>query len=234
MDERERERVRSVSKALEEIAGSASALAHEIKNPITAVNLALQAVARSLGEDETFVLRNLVERMQFLERRLRGALDYAKPIELERAPVDVGELLEAVSSGAARVDPADGPAPGVLVDAGCPPVSGDRDRLAEALGHLVENALEACSGGAGVRLTGAAGDAGGVSITVEDDGPGVPASVRARLFQPFATADADRVGLGLARCRRIVEAHGGSVELVTSPTGACFRIDLPPAGGARS
>ena len=72
---------------------------------------------------------------------------------------------------------------------------------------------------------------GGISITIKDDGPGIPNAVRPRLFQPFNTGRPGGTGLGLAIARDLVEAHGGQLRLVESgPEGTIFRIDLPFAG----
>ena len=66
-------------------------------------------------------------------------------------------------------------------------------------------------------------------VEIRDDGPGVSASIRARLFEPFATGRAEGTGLGLAVSRRIVERHGGSLRLLDGPGGAAFEISLPLA-----
>jgi signal transduction histidine kinase len=69
-----------------------------------------------------------------------------------------------------------------------------------------------------------------VGISVEDDGPGVPAELRARLFQPFASGKGENgVGLGLYMARLIVASHGGTLELADTPRGARFEVALPPA-----
>ena len=107
-------------------------------------------------------------------------------------------------------------------------VDADRNQLYRVLGNLIRNSRLA-----GARLSEIAAVLGpdGVSITIKDDGPGIPVGVRPRLFQPFNTGRAGGTGLGLAIARDLVEAHGGRLRLVESGlAGTIFRIDLPFAG----
>jgi len=226
----------SMLRALATLGEGTAALVHEIKNPITAVNMALRAVADQLGEDQQQVLEELVGRMRRLELQLRQSLGYVRPLDLRARECEAGALFEDVGrvlrplltkahvSLEADVEPG---TPSFLADPRC---------LSEVLCNLVANAMEACVTGGHVRLTsGATGD-GQVWLRVEDDGPGIPAGVRATLFQPFVTTKVDGTGLGLPICRRIVEEHGGSLEAEqgSSLGGASFRILLPvdgPSGG---
>lgn len=115
------------------------------------------------------------------------------------------------------------------VPAGLPAVRGDRQKLTQVLVNLVRNALHATTPEQRIRVTAAArGDE--VVFAVEDDGPGVPAEVRERLFQPFAsTKGAAGLGLGLYMARLIVVSHRGRIELVDRPGGARFEVALPAA-----
>jgi two-component system sensor histidine kinase HydH len=231
----DRDRVQSVLRALEDVARSSSTLAHEIRNPITSVHVALRAVARALDEDEVSVLADLAARLELLEARLRGALDYARPLELVRAPVEPRALLDAAC---ARARPEERERIRVEVDAGCPPIDGDAERLTEALERVVENALEASGETGAVRLRAAPSGDDAVAVTVDDDGAGIPPGLLPTLFRPFATADPGRVGLGLANAKRIVEAHGGAIDAEidaeSSARGTRVRIVLPavPRGAA--
>ena len=111
----------------------------------------------------------------------------------------------------------------------------DSERITRALQNLVRNAAEAMSEQGGGRVTVRAGAHGGqLRMEVQDTGPGVPAEVAPRLFQSFVTSGKKGgTGLGLAIVKRIVEEHGGTIQLVDLPVGACFRIELPqPAPSA--
>ena len=107
----------------------------------------------------------------------------------------------------------------------------DRQRMERVFLNLIVNAMEAMPGGGAIHIT-ASASANRVRITVEDTGPGIPAVIRDRLFEPFATASkADGVGLGLAISRQSVRAHGG--DLWSEPAqGARFVMWLPRYAGA--
>lgn len=119
------------------------------------------------------------------------------------------------------------------VPADLPPIPGDRQKLTQVLVNLVRNALQATKPPDVVRITAAARD-GEVVVAVEDEGPGVPPEVRAKLFQPFSsTKGVQGLGLGLYMARVIVVSHRGRIELVDRPRGARFEVVLPALGGAR-
>jgi signal transduction histidine kinase len=105
-------------------------------------------------------------------------------------------------------------------------VMGDREELLRVLNNLARNAFD--SGARRVEVGARARD-GWTSLTVTDDGPGIPEDVRQSLFQPFATSSkAGSSGLGLAIAREVMHAHGGEIQLVqTGPRGTTFRLDLP-------
>jgi len=215
-------------RALAEVGESAAVLAHEIKNPITAVNFALKAVADRLGEDSREVIEDLAFRMKHLERKLRGTLSFVKPIALEpvecnslallRAPIEIlkPELIEVGTT--------------VDIDPHSPSIDfpADQALLQDVLVNLVRNASQAAGGGGQIRLSCRSTSAGQVELSVEDDGPGIPEDRRETLFKPFVTTRAEGTGLGLAICRRIVEEHGGRIAVGDSPLGgARFVVRLP-------
>jgi two-component system sensor kinase FixL len=220
-------------RALAAMGESAAMLAHEIKNPITSVNVALRAVARQLGENERVVLEDLVRRMQKLERTLRRTLSFARPLELELAPTSVEELLE---EACAQLEPearACDVAFEIDVEPGCPPVMADAGHVEEVIVNIVRNALDALEGDGHVRLA-AARDGDRVRITIDDDGPGLPNSVRTTLFRPFTTTKPDGTGVGLALARKVAEEHDGTLDAGDSPLGgARFTLRLPAARGAQ-
>jgi signal transduction histidine kinase len=109
-----------------------------------------------------------------------------------------------------------------------PPLRGDRDQLRQVLLNLVTNAYDAMPDGGLLALT-ATADATGVALSVGDTGPGIDDDVRARIFEPFFTTKAKGIGLGLAVTRRIVEAHGGSIDVRSSGTGSSFEVRLQVA-----
>lgn len=224
----------SVLKALAAIGESAAVLAHEIKNPVTSINLALRAVADKLGAEEQAVLEELAGSLRRLERQMRQTLAFARPLDLAPMACDMGELLATAARSLSPVVTASDAELEIDVAEGTPQVLADPGRLDEVLTNLVMNALEASeTGRRRVRLSAAANDRGQVVLRVDDDGPGVPHSVIRNLFKPFFTSKPRGTGLGLPICRRIAEEHGGSLDLVDGQLGgACFALRLPVAGPA--
>lgn len=215
-------------RALAAIGEQAAVLAHEIKNPITAVNLALRTVADQIGEDQAAILEDLVSRMRRLEELMRRTLSFAKPLELRREVIEVQKIFEdtiahvrtelAKGGAEARARPAVG---GLRL-------AGDAHHLEEVLSNLIRNAVEAKGLGAHITLSAEADGKGWVRLFVDDDGPGIPLELRPTLFKPFTTTKRKGTGLGLAICRKIVEEHGGSITIEDAPTGgARFVLRFP-------
>jgi PAS domain S-box-containing protein len=215
-------------RALAEVGESAALLAHEIKNPITAVNFALKAVADKLGEDSREVIEDLAQRMQHLERKLRGTLSFVKPIALD--PVECNSL--ALLRAPVEILKPELVSIGVLVDIDPHSLSAsfvaDQALIQDVLVNLVRNAGQAVSPGGRIELSSRSAPTGQIELIVEDDGPGIPEDSRETLFKPFVTTRAEGTGLGLAICRRIVEEHGGRIAVGDSPMGgARFVVRLP-------
>ena len=215
-------------RALAAIGEQAAVLAHEIKNPITAVNLALRAVADQIGEDQAAILEDLVSRMRRLEELMRRTLSFAKPLELRREVLEVHKLFEdtiahvrtELSKGGADVQARPAAARVSL--------AGDAHHLEEVLANLIRNAVEAKGIGAHITLSAEQDGTGWVRLLVDDDGPGVPRDLRPNLFKPFTTTKRKGTGLGLAICKKIVEEHGGSITIEDAPTGgARFVLRFP-------
>ena len=219
----------SMLRSLAAIGESAAILAHEIKNPITSVNLALRAVADRLGEDHRVVLGELVTRMQRLERVMRRTLSFTRPVTLQLQECDGRELLERsihelrpqIEELGIRLEPTATEGDSTLV--------ADGQLVGEILTNLVNNALEAIRDGVGGRIRSAVSARNGVvRFVVEDDGPGIPERERELVFKPFHTTKSSGAGLGLAFCSKIAEAHGGRISLTRGPLGgALFTLELP-------
>lgn len=222
------ERERAMLRSLAEIGESASLLAHEIKEPITATHLALRAVASKLGGDERAALEELVTRLRKLEATMRRTLSFARPLDLELAMVELPELV-ARALGELR---AESDARGAKIECvfapGLPQVTVDAQYVTEAITNLVRNAIEAIATGGRIRITCSRGAADTVAVAVEDDGPGISPVVRAGLFQPFVSGKQSGTGLGLALCRKIVRQHGGAIDAADGALGgARFTMTLP-------
>jgi len=215
-------------RALATIGESAALMAHEIKNPITAINVALRAVADALGEDHKAVLEDLVGRMKNLEGIMRRTLSFARPLELKLAECDAAEMFAATIASLRDPIARTGAQVGTAVE-GTVRFRADRQLLGEVIANLLSNAVESRDRPVRVVL-GASARGGTVSLWVEDDGPGVPEDQREAIFKPFFTTKGSGTGLGLAICRKIIEEHGGSIVAESGARGgARFQIRLKHA-----
>lgn len=213
-------------RALATIGESAAVFAHEIKNPITAVNVALRAVAGALGEDHKAVLEDLVARMRHLEQLMRRTLSFARPLELRLAECDAAELYAGTIASLRSLIVHSGAQVRCAVE-GDVLFRADRQLLGEVIANLLANAIEAQDRAARVVLGARAQGKTGIVLWVEDDGPGIPEDRRAEVFKPFVTTKGTGTGLGLAICRKTVEEHGGTIRVESSSSGgARFVIHL--------
>jgi signal transduction histidine kinase len=202
-------------------------VAHEVRNPIGVIRGAVELVraraAAGLEARDREALGDVLGEVERLRRLTDDFLDLAREPVLSFAPVELAAVAAEAARGLARAHPA------VAVEVAVPAlvVQADAVRLRQVLANLLENAARA--GALAVRVeAAAAGDR--ARLRVLDDGPGIDASVRERLFDPFVSGRARGAGLGLAIARRIAERHGGSLELADAgPPGAAFALTLPLA-----
>jgi len=212
-------------------------LAHEIRNPLAGIKGAAQVLARgSFDPEERELLDVILAEVERLDVVVRQFLDYARPDEPGTERVDVRAVVAHVL---ALLRAQDLP-PGLAIVEEIAPdlfVPGSTARLGQVVLNLARNAMEAMPGGGtlAVRVRqGAplerAGSRPTVEIEVEDTGPGIAPEDLDKVFVPFFTGRPDGVGLGLAICRRIVEAHGGFIDLASQPgRGTRFTVRLPAA-----
>ena len=203
-------------------------LAHEIRNPLSAIRGAVQLMQRELGDEArwgeyTGVLLKEVGRVN---RIIEMLLDLAKPAPIRPLPLNLHQLLERIallSEETARERQV------TIVrryDPSLPPILGDEDRLVQVFHNLVRNAVEAMADGGQLTLATRVSlnplfgkvDLGGgqrtmVEAQVIDEGPGIPAAVRARIFDPFFTTKERGLGLGLAICHQVLEQHRGAIQI---------------------
>jgi two-component system, NtrC family, sensor histidine kinase HydH len=209
----------------------AAGIAHEVRNPLMAIKLLIQALADGRTGDRLRPrdVQVLEEEIIRLEQIVESFLDFARPPRPDRKPVEIGPLVEQVVD---RIRPR-ATLQNVAIECRLPhrPIAAelDRNQLQQVLYNLLFNALDAQP--AGGRI-GVAVDADGeaVIIGVEDDGPGLPPQVRDRVFEPFVSTKEAGMGLGLSICRRIVESHGGIIRAAEREGGGTeFTIRLPLA-----
>ncbi len=216
-------------RSLATLGESASVLAHEIKNPLTGLNVALRALADQLGTDQQEILNDLASRLQGLDTRLRRALSFTKPNELQLRALDPSAQLQ-LSGLALRSEVMDaGHEFRLELEEGLPEVLLDSELFDQVIENLVRNACEAQEGTKGiVRLNVQADGDQHVLFRVCDAGPGIPKSQERHLFKPFYTTRSDGTGVGLALVKKVIQEHGGSVNVSKSDLGGtCFSLRVP-------
>jgi nitrogen fixation/metabolism regulation signal transduction histidine kinase len=206
----------------------ARVLAHEIKNPLTPIQLSVQQLADTYkGDDDTFArtlatTREIVnEEVDTLRRLTREFSEFARAPQIEPEENTILELLRELEQFyAGRVELHVSQDPGLSVF--------DREKVKRALINLVDNALSVSPEHDPVRMS-LAGESGRIVIEVEDNGPGITSDRREKVFEPYFTTKRSGVGLGLPIVRTTAEQHGGYVEALDALhlKGARFRFVLP-------
>ncbi len=224
---REAETERLEKERFQEISAFTSGVAHEIKNPLNSLALLLELLGRKappeakedldLGKTQVRTIARIVDRFSSAIKTVRPALEPLALDEVLRLAAEnlITEVPEA--SSRLRVEPA----PGVRL-------AGDRELLVQALLNVLKNAVEA-SVDAPVRAEGRRSGKR-VEVLVRDAGPGLSPEAAARVFEPFYTTKEKGMGIGLYLTKRIIEAHGGTIEARSREgAGTEFRIELPGA-----
>ncbi len=214
-------------------------LAHEIKNPLTPIQLSAERMRRryldSLPEEEAGLLdrstHTIVQQVEALKEMVKAFSDYARSPELHLRPLDfnqlIGEVVDLYRMGEGET------AFQLDLEEGIPPVDADAGRMRQLLNNLIKNAQETVAGREGARIMLRTRwhdeqDGRFVELRVEDNGPGIPEEVMAHLFEPYITTKPKGTGLGLAVVKKIVEEHNGVIYAENLPSGgAGFVIRLP-------
>ena len=196
----------------------AAVIAHEVRNPLTAVRGAIQVIGGRLPSDsrDAPIIAEIIARLDALNDLLQDLLLFARPPHPKLSKVAIAPLLEMVGELLSK-DPAF-KSLHIEIDGEAPLFTGDVELLKIVFQNLFINAAQAMDGNGTIRVRiGSTGDSH--TITIADSGPGIPAAVRQKLFQPFQTTKARGTGLGLSTAKRLVEAHAGTITVDCPPTG---------------
>jgi nitrogen fixation/metabolism regulation signal transduction histidine kinase len=219
-------------------------LAHEIKNPLTPIQLAAERLRHRLhgklepGDAEMLdrATGTIVQQVESLKGMVNAFSEYARAPELNLGRMDlnalIAEVIELYRSQASAA------ALHFAADPALPQLHADRARLRQVLNNLVANGLEAVEGQQNGRVTvttkyssGPEGESALIMVT--DNGHGFPAEMLPRLFDPYVTSKQKGTGLGLAIVKKIVEEHGGAIAAGNQPdVGAVVRVVIPIRGMA--
>lgn len=216
----------------------AQRLAHEIKNPLTPIQLSAERLqfklAKHLAPDQNQLLQRLtqtiIEQVATMQSLVQAFSEYANTPEVSLAPVNLNQLVDNVVSMYQSPD-----AHWTItceLEQSCAPIQADASKLRQLLHNLIKNALEACDDQPQPRitLTTECDQAGQkpVILRISDNGPGIADNAKNWIFEPYATDKPKGTGLGLAIVKKIVDEHHGRIRLLSKQTqGTCFEITLP-------
>jgi signal transduction histidine kinase len=195
---------------------TARRVAHEMRNPLTPMRLAIAQLSRSASSAQRETVEVLAAEADRLEQLAREFTEFGRLPEGPAAPVDFTELLAELSRTSL---------PGTMearlqLDPQTPVVLGHYDPLRRAFSNILRNAAEACEEQGQLEIiSGPENGGGGVRIEIRDHGPGVPPELADRIFDPYCTGKPGGTGLGLALVKQTIEMHGGSIALMETPGG---------------
>ncbi len=254
----EQERLRDRLAALGQMSAN---LAHEIRNPLAAIEVSCSLLKRRLAADAggRDLLDKIVAEVKRLNRTITSSLEFVRPVALAAAPARIepvlDEALQVASSRWGR--------PGIRIERqfapDIPPFLMDRGQLRQVFENIFLNAMEAMGEEGVLRVRTSrteapaaasipyspAGSGSGdpwrsfehyVAVRIEDSGPGIAEDRRDKLFYPFFTTKKNGSGVGLSMAKKIVDSHRGSIDVESRPgAGAAFTVRIPlvgaPAGG---
>jgi PAS domain S-box-containing protein len=213
--------------ALARLGEMAAVIAHEVKNPLAGVRGAIQVIGTRLppGSKDAPMIKEIVARIDGLNDLMKDLLLFARPPQPRPAPVDVATLVTATADLLGG-DPA---LKGVRVsvDGTAPPILADAELLKIVFVNLLVNGAHAMQG-QGVLHVSLTSVAEMCQIAFADDGPGIPADIREKIFVPFFTTKSRGSGLGLPTVKRLVEAHQGHIDITCPSTGGTIvTVQLP-------
>ncbi len=216
-------------------------LAHEIKNPLTPIQLSAERLQHKLvsklDEPDAKILKRstetIVSQVEALKRMVNEFREYARVPELELCQVDVNRLVREVLALYQMSDNTENESPQTPITleltGEISPVRGDPARLRQVIHNLLQNAQDALTGMEDARITVQTRSvSNGIELSVIDNGKGFPEQVRAHAFEPYVTTKPRGTGLGLPIVKKIVDEHSGTIKIQNiQPHGAQISITLP-------
>ncbi|MCW7753986.1 ATP-binding protein [Desulfobotulus sp. H1] len=217
------------------VARLAAGMAHSIRNPLTSVKMRLFSLSRSLNldadqKDDFAVISGEIDHIDTI---VQNFLEFSRPPKLKIQSVSPSDVVDRTLDLLRHRLESYGVTVRLKREKPLPPISGDPEQLKEVLVNLMENSCQAMAGTPGhiEILEIMEKDGAGCPVAclcLHDSGPGIPADMVARIFEPFVTTKEEGTGLGLSIASRIVANHGGTLAVVSQPgRGACFTMRIP-------
>jgi len=223
------------SRRLAALGELAASLAHEIRNPLSAISGSFQMLGSrpGLNEEDRSLSDIIARELGRMERLVGDMLDYARPRDPTRQTSDIGRLAREVVTAFSVGPEAEGRVV-ELREQGDLMIEVDGGQVRQVLWNLLRNASQATEDGDAIKVV-ASGDERTVVLEVSDTGRGIAPEQISRIFDPFFSTRELGLGLGLALCRRIAESHGGRIEAAPGEQrGSVFRLVLPRRRGTAS
>ncbi|MCU1382911.1 MAG: kinE 4 [Acidobacteria bacterium] len=236
----ERERLRDRLASLGEMAAG---IAHELKNPLAGIEVMAGLLRRQVpdSKDAQSLLADILSEAKLANAIVVEMLEFVRPVRLQVERTDLRDVIQQSVTMAESKVPRRDVIVRVNIEAGLPMIESDHHQLSQVFTNLVANAFEALDGKGRITIAatttaieadpafaGIHPPTPAVLVEVADDGPGVPAELTDRIFNPFFTTKVTGTGLGLAIVRKIVDAHDGRIDVSsTKDTGTRFRVTLP-------
>jgi nitrogen fixation/metabolism regulation signal transduction histidine kinase len=214
-------------------------LAHEIKNPLTPIQLSAERIRHkylhTLNDTDKQTLdratRTISEQVESMKEMVNAFSSYAQPVSMNIHDIDLNQLLADVvelhKGHSATVEIT------LSLDESIPPMKLDSGRMRQVFNNLIVNALQALQHTENASLSVSSQSGSGknqkiVTIQIEDNGPGIQQDLLDQLFEPYVTSKAKGTGLGLAIVKKIIDEHGGTIWAKNMKSnGSCFTIQLP-------
>jgi two-component system sensor histidine kinase PilS (NtrC family) len=223
------------SERLAAIGKLAADMAHEIRNPLASMSGSIELLGREapLSPENQELMGIILTEADRLNQLLTDFLAYARPAPPVATPLDLAVVVEETLRMLQNVRPMGAGLRLVAEVKGPIPLEADLNQVKQVLWNLLQNALEAMADGGTLTVRAAPAQGGGATVEVADSGEGIAPEDLGRIFDPFFTTKRHGLGLGLATVHRVVEAHGGRVEVDSAPgCGSAFTVHLPPRPGS--
>jgi len=241
----EQERLRDLLASLGEMAAG---IAHELKNPLAGIEVMAGLLRRQVADskDAQSLLADILSEAKLANKIVVEMLEFVRPVRLQVERAAIADVLQQSITMAESKVRRGGAQVAMNLEPALPMIECDHHQLSQVFTNLIANAFEALDGAGHITITvgpstieadtafaGFHPPTPAVVIDVADDGPGVPAELTDKIFNPFFTTKVTGTGLGLAIVRKIVDAHDGRIDVSSAAdTGTRFRVTLPVASAS--